>query len=301
MNYELLILIGLLAAAAALIWLAFRPWRRERAERERLTRLMGRDLDATEVDAPARPSGLRRTMLSAGIDANPAIVVAIFAVVAIAIGFLLASMFGGSVIIGAVAAGLALWLFFAATSEAARMRTWRFESRFVDAIDLSAGALAAGEEPADAFEHAAEASQSPVREELLELVNKIRSSVPIESAVQPMAERYDCEAVRLFTQLLIAKWEIGGQLAPALKDISRTVRNGVRLRRQLHASVSSAQVAGLIVAIAPYLLLLIFLARRPEMVSKLWAYAYGPQLFFTAVMLQVIGLMWLRRLLRTEL
>lgn len=300
MTIELLLLIASLGAAAALFWLAFRPWRRERAERERLSRLIGRE-QTDEAEASPQPSRLRRMLMAAGLDVSPALVLAVLVLVGIVFGWAIGSMFGQNIIVSIAAGAFALWLCFAAVSEAARLRTWKFESRFVDAIDLAAGALAAGEEPADAFEHAAEASEEPVRGELLDFVNRIRASVPIETALRPMMERYDCEAVRLFSQLLIAKWEIGGQLAPALKDISKTVRSGVRLRRQLHASISGAQAAGLIVAATPYILLTVFLFKRPEALTKIWSYVYGPQLFFAAVMLQIVGLMWLRRLLRTEL
>lgn len=300
MTIELLLLIASLGAAVALFWLAFRPWRRERAERERLSRLIGRE-QAEDVESIPQPSRLKRLLMAAGLDVPPVLVLVAILLLAVVFGWAIGTMFGQSMLAGGVAGVFALWLCFAAVSEAGRLRTWRFESRFVDSIDLAAGALAAGEEPADAFEHAAGASDEPVRTELQELVNRLRASVPIETALRPMMERYDCEAVRLFSQLLIAKWEIGGQLAPALKDISKTVRSGVRLRRQLHASISGAQVAGLIVAATPYILLTVFLVKRPQAIAKIWAYAYGPQLFFAAVLLQVVGLMWLRRLLRTEL
>lgn len=299
MTIELLLLIGCLGAAAAFMWLAFRPLRQQRAERERLSRLIGRE-DSSEPPPP-NAAPMRRKLMAAGLGVSPPLVMIVLVLIAGGFAAVIAMMFGGNPIVALVAGGFALWLCFSAIGEAGRIRTWRFETRFVDSLDLAAGALAAGEEPAEAFEHAAESSQDPVRVELQELVGRIRASVPIESAVRPLAERYDCEAVRLFSQLLIAKWEIGGQLAPAIRDITRTVRNGIRLRRQLHASISGAQVAGILIATIPYVVIALYVFRRPDALAKIWAYSYGPQLFFSAVVLQIVGLVWLRRLLRTEL
>ena len=299
MTLELLLLIGSLGATVALMWLAFRPWRQQRAERERLSRLINREQGTGAEVRPA--SSMKRLLMSAGIELSPVLVTIVLVVIAGAFAAALAMMLGRNPWVALVAGVFALWLCFSAISEAGRLRVWRFESRFVDAIDLVSGALSAGEEPVEAFEHAAESSQYPVKGELHALANRIRASVPIEAAVQPLAERYDCEAVRLFTQLLIAKWEIGGELAPSLKDISKTVRNGVRLRRQLHSSISGAQIAGIIIALLPYVLLTVYVLKRPDALTKIWTYAYGPQLFFGAVLLQIVGLVWLRRILRTEL
>ncbi len=302
MSVELLLLVGCLGAAAAFAWLAFRPWRQQRTERERLGRLLVKDQgEATLVEAEKRPSSFRRRLLAAGLGVPPILVVVVLIVLAGLFAAAIASMLGGNPWIALAAGAFALWLFFSMIGEAARWRITRFETRLVDALDLASGALAAGEEPVEALEHGAEGALEPARAELMDLVARLRSSVPVESAVRPMADRYDCECVRLFTQLLIAKWEIGGQLAPSLRDITRTVRNGIRLKRQLNASLSSAQIAAIIIGALPYVLLFFFLWRRPEMVTTLWAQSWGPTVFVLAVITQIAGFIWLRRIMRIEL
>lgn len=302
MSVELLLLVGSLGAAVAFGWLAFRPWRQQRQERERLGRLLAKDReDATEVEGEKRPSLFRRRLLSAGLNVPPIAVVAVLILIAGAFGAAMGMMLNGNPWVALVAGALALWMLLSVIYEAARWRVSRFETRLVDALDLATGALAAGEEPVEAFEHAAEGAQEPARTELLDLVARLRSSLPVEAAIRPMADRWDCEAVRLFSQLLIAKWEIGGQLAPSLRDITRTVRNGLRLRRQLQASLSSAQVAAFVIAGIPYVLLLFFLWKRPQMITSIWALSWGPTVFFFAILLQIVGFVWLRRILRIEL
>jgi tight adherence protein B len=140
-----------------------------------------------------------------------------------------------------------------------------------------------------------------VRRELRDLAAQLRGSVPVESAVQRMLTRYDSESVRIFTQLVIAKWEVGGPLAPALQAVTRTMRHGQRLRAQLHTHVMGAQTAAIVVAVIPYLLMAVFLWKRPQSLAGVWGLPWGPQAFVAAVVLQLIGFVTLRQILRTEL
>jgi tight adherence protein B len=202
---------------------------------------------------------------------------------------------------GPLAALAVFWLISSTIAEMARQRSWRFENRLVDAIDLTVGALSAGQTPVDAIASGAEGSLDPVKSELRDLANQLRASVPIERAVRGLVLRYDSEGVRIFTQLLIAKWEVGGPLGPALQAVTRTMRHGLRLRGQLYTHVAGAQTSAIVVALLPYILVAVFLWKRPEALAVVWQLRWGPQLFAAAILLQLAGFVWLRRILRIEL
>ncbi len=291
---------------AVIVFLIVRSIRlsRNRADDElHLGRLLaGRQaLDETETGDEPRPGRIERTLRGAGIGIPVplAIVLIVFAGVIVT---LLAMNISPVLVWAAPLAGLAaVWILWSLINEVARQRAWRFENRLVDAIDLMAGALSAGQNPVDALASAAEGALEPVKRELLFAAEQLRGSVPIERALRRLSIRYDCEGVRIFTQLLIAKWEVGGPLAPVLQVVNRTMRHGLGLRAKLHTHVSGAQMSAIIVAIIPYLLIAFFAWKRPESIDRVWALPWGPQLFVGAIFLQIAGFTWLRRILRTEL
>jgi Flp pilus assembly protein TadB len=300
-NVELLAFFAALAVIAFITVRFMRARRVLRADQSHLGRLLGRDVDAEEPVAEETPSPLARRFRAAGLHLPVSLILWGIAVIAFIVMVAVSGLSPRMRWAGPIAAVVTVWTIFSLTSEAARQRAWRFERRLADAIDLMVGALSAGQTPAEAIASAAEGALDPVKSELGELANQLRSSVPIERAVKRIVERYDSEGVRIFTQLLIAKWEVGGPLAPSLQAVTRTMRHGLRLRGQLHTHVAGAQTAAVVVSLVPYLLIAFFLWKRPDSLALVWRLPWGPQLFAGAVVLQLIGFIWLRRILRIEL
>jgi tight adherence protein B len=291
---------------AIIVFLIARSVRLSRGRAEdaiHLERLLaGRQAAEEPEQVEERPPGrLERALRAAGVGMPPLVAMVLIIVIGAAVT-LLAAGISPVLVWAAPLAGLAaVWILFSLINEAARQRAWRFENRLVDAIDLMAGALSAGLSPVEAMASAAEGALEPVKSELRFAAEQLNASVPIERALRRLSVSYDCEGVRIFTQLLIAKWEIGGPFAPVLQSVNRTMRHGIRLRAQLHTHVAGAQTSAIIVALIPYLLIAFFAWKRPEAISRIWTLPWGPQMFVGAIVLQVAGFTWLRRILRTEL
>lgn len=299
---EVLLLVVALFAAAFVTWRLLRVRSEVRQDEEHLGRLLGKEpqLETTQIEEK-EPGIIERRLQAAGLQLSPAAAIAFVVVIAVLIALVVANFSAGLFWVGPLVGLAVVWLIVSTVTEAARQRAWRFENRLVDAIDLTIGALSAGQSPVDALASGAEGALEPVKSELRELAAQLRASIPIERAVRRIALRYDSDSVRIFTQLLIAKWEVGGPLAPALQAVTKTMRHSLRLRGQLHTQISGAQTAAIVVSILPYLLIIIFLWKRPEALALVWRLPWGPQLFAAAIFLQVAGFVWLRRILRIEL
>lgn len=297
------ILLGVaVIAIVAIVWRLIRTRSEVRQDTAHLGRLLGKEQTPTSGAPAEKPPGfVERRLLAAGLGISPAIAAGMLVLIGILVALLVVTLSPGLYWAGPLAGIAVAWLIWSTLIEAARQRAWRFESLLVDAIDLTVGALSAGQTPTEALASGAEGAMDPVRAELRELAAQLRGSVPIERAVQRMVRGYDSESVRIFTQLLIAKWEVGGPLAPALQSVTKTMRHSVSLRAKLYTHVAGAQTAAIIVAILPYLLIAIFAWKRPEALTIVWALPWGPQLFVTAIFLQLAGFVWLRRILRIEL
>lgn len=183
----------------------------------------------------------------------------------------------------------------------ARRRAARFESGLADALGFMVGSLEAGENPLQAFSSAAAASAGAVRRELGEVAHRLRFGMSIQRALRPIVEGYDSEGVRLFAQSVAAKWQAGGDMVPILQSVARIVRERLAVRLHLRSHLAGARVVAVMIAALPYAVIPVYLWRMPNMLGRLLIHPLGPSLLTLAVLLQIVGWLWLGRILRVEL
>ena len=198
------------------------------------------------------------------------------------------------------AAAVFLYLLWVLVLAWGHLRASRFEEKLAEAVEYMVSALRAGENPTEALASAAETSEGAVSVELREIVQRLDLGMSIQLAVYRMVVSYDSEGVRLFSQTLIAKWQAGGNMAPVLSSVARIMRERLKLRMRLRTELIGARVSGAIIALLPYSIIPVILWRRPEWFQELMTNPLGHQLFVGAILLQILGFIWLQRLVRTE-
>lgn len=294
-----------IAAAAADFLRAGLAQRRDRQFLDRLAERSRAEAPGGEGDAPRDPVGertaLERKLRAAGLPIGPmTFVAAVLLGGVVAFSALLAAL--PDLPIAAFAAGgLAVYLSWAGLGSIGRLRARRFEARLGEALGFMVGSLQAGENPTQAFASVAEASSGAIRREFSEVAHRLELGMPIRRALARITEGYDAEGVRLFAQSLIAKWEVGGDLAPLLESVGRIVRDRIQVRLRLLSQLGGARVTAAAVAVLPYAVIPIFLWKLPSMIHRLLDHPLGPSLLVVAVLLQVVAWMWLGRILRIEL
>ncbi len=295
-----IILLVVVAVAAALLALDLsRDRRRRRRERADLARLRGEEEAAEQL--PARPSRLERRLAAAGFYGRPAV----FQLALLVFGTLVFSGLWLSLpnlpAAALLVAPLAMYMVWVVVKEWGRMRGRRFERQLVDAVDHMASAVTAGENPTQALASAGAAAEGAVSAEFETTVSRLDMGMSIGEALSRMAARYDSEGTRIFTQTLAVKWSAGGDLVPVLRTIAQVMRERIRLHLRRRAELTGAQITALALGIVPYLLIPYIAWLRPQWIETLTAHPLGPTLVITAILLQIVGLVWLRRIVRIEL
>jgi tight adherence protein B len=159
-------------------------------------------------------------------------------------------------------------------------------------------ALDGGEPPANALATAGVSAEEPAKAEIREAHQRLQVGFSVRRSFARMIERYDSEGLRLLTQTMIVKWQAGGDLSPVLRSVNQIARERLRHDRELRTHLAGAQASAILVAILPYLLLLFFIWKRPEWFREIVGTPLGLQLLTIAILLQFVGMLWLRRLMR---
>jgi tight adherence protein B len=274
--------------------------RRNRQQRE-IEAVERGDLPAGEkLERSQRRSVLRRRLLAAGLPIPPLLFLLMLGLLMAVAGIETWGLFGGAWVPGLVAMIAVAMMILGSVREIGRIRSIKFEEKLVDALDLLVVALRAGENPERALESAAGACEQPIRREFREVVQRLQVGMPVRRALGRMRERYDSEGVRLFTNALAAKWKAGGDLAPVLRKVSRIMRERLRHRLRIQSQMSGARLSAVVVAIAPYIVVLGFYVRHPTWLEALFTHPLGPAALIIAIFLQIVGFLWLNRLARIE-
>jgi tight adherence protein B len=298
--YEAVLLLLALGVAIFASGELVREARLRRSEQDHLERVAG---DSTghgeDTRADARTPGKLESLLRRGGLELP--VLAFLLAVALFAGGVAFLVWGlmPEIPLAAVLAGLlALFFPFSLLTSAAHHRARKFLEKFVDAIDVMCAALDGGEPPSNALASAAVSAEEPARREMREAHQRLQLGFSVRRSFARMVERYDSEGVRLLTQTLIVKWQAGGDLAPVLRSVNQIARELLRHERELRSHLAGAQASAILTAVLPYLLLPFFVWKRPEWFHELTTNPLGLQLLTAAIILQFVGFLWLRRLMR---
>lgn len=297
-----LLLLALLAGAGLLLArdLGGSGRARREEERARLERL-GNGAPGHEEPPPPRPGRVERRLRAAGLDvgwplsAGVALLAAVLAF--LAVGTLVPRL-PLVAVLAALLAPLGLWLGVLGWG---RRRARRFEARLAEAVGFMVAALEAGQNRVKSFASAAESSDGMVARELRGVTRRLDLGMEIQPAMQPILDGYDSPGVRLFVQTVVAKWRLGGDLAPVLASVARVLRERLHVRLRLRRQLAGARLSAVLIALLPYLAIPLFLKVFPELIDQLVSHPLGPRLLVTAILLQVAGFLWLRRIFRMEL
>ncbi len=277
---------------------------RRRGDRRYLSRLAaGGSAAEADIDQPPAPVGrITRQLRAAGLRrVGPLTFLAASLMLAVLVANGLRAIIPDTPYGLAAGGALAAYLLWLLIKYVGRKRARTFELKLIDAVRFMVSALKAGENLTQAFASAAEAAEGMVRKEFLEVAYRLGMGMSVRRALRRIDEGYDSEGTRLFTRTIIAKWQVGGDLAPVLETVNKVIRERLRVRWRLHSQLAGARLAVVMVMIMPYLLIPFFFWQRPDWIARLRDHPLGPRLLFAAVLLQILGVIWMRRIMRIQI
>lgn len=235
------------------------------------------------------------------INANPWLCVLLVLMLSLVIAFSLVDIFlipAWSII--PLAFTLSAIILFS-MSEVAQMRRRKFEKKLPETIEMMQAASMAGCTPQSALRTVAENADGLIKSEFSLLLNALQYGSTIESATARISALYDSESTRMLMQVLIVRWKLGGDLNELLGSVSKMVRERLSIRLRADAKLSGAKYSAIFMGLAPYLLIPFFLNSQPEWLQIFIDHPMGINALGTAILLQLVGIVWLRQVLKVKI
>jgi tight adherence protein B len=210
-------------------------------------------------------------------------------------------LLSGSLIVATIAAVIGAFLPYLIARRKATMRLYRFEEHFPEAIDLLTRAIRAGHPLSAGMRMVAEEAPEPIAEEFHETFEQQRFGLPFEDALLGLTDRVNLVDVRIFATAVLVQREVGGNLAEVLENLARTIRARFAIRRQLRVYTAQGRLSGYVLGALPILVgLAIFFLDREYMMT-LFTSPIGRFAVVLAVIMQIIGYLWIRKIVNIEI
>lgn len=277
---EILLSTGAAAGAGAAWWL-WRAQRIKRISRERLNETLP-GVEGTNYVVTLTPSLRRWLWVPWVVGTCVALVIGLVlqwpAVFAIALG---------------VIVGVMVWIL---EQQLAARNAMRLENQLANSIDLMVGALSAGAGTVEALESAARESPKPIRDEIEELLGRIRFGENPQTVWADFTRRVPLETFRLFSFTMAVHGEVGGSLKPTLSQVGRSIRDRIEISRRIRAQATEAQASVIGIVCISYFLALLMWRTNPESFEDFLQHPIGANFAAGAMILQAVGLVWINKL-----
>jgi tight adherence protein B len=172
-----------------------------------------------------------------------------------------------------------------------------FASQLPDNLQVLASALRAGHSLVGALSVVVEDSPEPSRREFQRVIADEQLGVPLEDAIEAVAERMDSSDLRQVGLVAALQHETGGNTAEVLDRVADTVRERFELRRLVRTLTTQGRMSRWILTSLPVILLGVITFLNPEYVDPLYTRQGGRILLVVAAVMVTVGSLVIRKII----
>ncbi len=179
-------------------------------------------------------------------------------------------------------------------------RSDAFTAQLPDVLALLVGGLRAGYGLTQAIAAAREQLMPPASQEFERVMRAVSLGLPVHRALSEMADRVDSDDLGLVVTAISVQHEIGGNLAQTLEIIAETVRDRIKIKREIRVFTAQQRLTGIILALLPVFLGIVLYLLNPEYMSQLFQPGIMRIVLIAAIVMQVMGFLLIRKIVDIE-
>jgi tight adherence protein B len=179
-----------------------------------------------------------------------------------------------------------------------RKRT--FAEELPDTLQMIVSSLRAGFTLQHGIEASVRDAQGPVAAELRRALSETRLGAELEDTLAGVGLRTGNQDMKWLVMAIRLQREVGGSLSEVLQTTADTMREREELRRSVRALSAEGRLSATILLAMPILLALWMFLFRPAYVRPLYTEPLGIVMLVVAGVLLIVGMLWLRAVVRVE-
>ena len=200
-------------------------------------------------------------------------------------------------VVGSMAAGLALIAPRNILALLRKRRLRRFNEQLVDALMTMSNALKAGFSITQAFESVVHEGENPIAQEFGVFLQQTRVGVGFADALDNMDERVGSEDLTLVVAAVETARRTGGRLTDIFEKISKTIRERIRIEGRIRTLTAQGRLQGIIVAAMPVVIGVAMMVVDPDLMLPFAKSLVGIGVIVAVAILITLGWLIIRKII----
>jgi tight adherence protein B len=181
-----------------------------------------------------------------------------------------------------------------------KIRIEMIEEQLPDAIDAMKRALRAGHPFSATLKMVAEDMDGPVAREFDLVFADINYGNDGRRALLGLLQRVPSLTVMALVTAVLVQKETGGNMAEILEQISTVVRARFRFYRKVSSLSAEGRLSAWILALIPFVLFVVIMVSTPDYLPALLESPTGVNMVKFGAFMGIVGIFWIRRIIRIE-
>jgi tight adherence protein B len=182
-----------------------------------------------------------------------------------------------------------------------RKRFDKFLEHLPDALELMSRALSAGHAFSEALHMVSTEMPEPIATEFRKTYEEQNLGLSLKLALENLTQRVPLLDLRLCVTAILIQRETGGNLAEILEKVSVTIRERFRILGDLKTLTTSSRMSAWLLCGLPIFVAVAVTIMNPDYMSVLWRDQRGHKLIAAAMLLQLTGMLIVRKILKIKI
>ena len=178
-----------------------------------------------------------------------------------------------------------------------RKRLQKFNAQLPDTLDLLSRSLSVGHAFTEALHQVSSEMPDPIAMEFRIAFEEQKLGLSTKVALDRLTERVPLADLRLCIVAIHIQRETGGNLAEILERVAQTIRDRFKLMEDFRTMTTSSRASAWILCALPFALVFLLTTINPDYMSKLLYDQRGHYVIAVAIVLQVLGMLLIRKIL----
>lgn len=178
-----------------------------------------------------------------------------------------------------------------------RKRMQKFNAQLPDTLDLLSRSLAVGHAFSESLNQVASEMPDPIATEFRITFEEQKLGLSTTVALARLAERVPLLDLQICITAMNIQRETGGNLAEILEKVAQTIRERFKLVEDFRTMTTSARGSAWILCALPFVVVFLMYSINPEYMNVLVNDPRGHYVLGAAAVLQILGMLTIRKIL----
>lgn len=166
-----------------------------------------------------------------------------------------------------------------------------FSKQLGEALPVVGNSLRSGFTFQQSMENIYENMPDPIAYEFGKTIREMHYGMPFEEAIGRLGMRMNNKDLDLLISAVVIQGKVGGNLAELIDIIGETIKDRVKIKRDIKTMTSAGKLSGLILGFLPVVLAVALTILNPEYLSGFFTSSMGMAMIGLAIIMEIMGIL----------